>query len=333
MAHSALHARSIVIDGTCPADHWLPNYRRWREGGATCCVVSVATVDSARTALRLFGEFFRFMREHADEVVLVTSSREIRAAKADGRLAVLVQFQGTHAIEYDVDLLEVYHRIGVRTIQLAYNHVSPVADGCEEPRDAGLSTFGHQVVAEMNRLGIVVDVSHTGYASSRDAVAASTAPVIASHSNATAVHASRRNLPDDLIQAIASSDGIIGINGFPSFVSADTRPTLDQYVDHAAHVAHVAGSARHVAIGLDYWERDPGREVYDEFIRNGRWKAESYPPPPWHYPAGLDDASGLPNLTERLLARGFSEQDVTGILGENWLRVLDAAQAAATPSR
>jgi membrane dipeptidase len=108
------------------------------------------------------------------------------------------------------------------------------------------------------------------------------------------------------------------MNGFPSFVSTAKKPTLDQYIDHMAYIGELVG-VEHVAVGLDYWN---GSEAdYREFVESGMWNAENYPPPPWPYPAGLGDASGLPALTERLLERGFSADDVTGILGENWLRV------------
>jgi membrane dipeptidase len=316
------HSDAIVIDGTCPGEHWQEAYASWASGGASACVVSVAAWESCRETLDRIGEVLRLVRER-DELCLATDTAGIRAAKRDGKLAAILHFQGTLPFEYDLDLAEIYWRLGVRVVQMAYNVRSPAADGCEEPGDAGLSRFGRQLVAELNRLGIVVDVSHTGHASSMDAVEASTAPSIASHSNAAAVHPSRRNLQDDLIKAIAASGGVIGINGYPAFVADTTRPTLDDYIDHMAYITELVGSS-HVGIGLDYTTRNPPMAEYEQLIADGHWSRESYPPPPWHYPGGLDDASGLPNLTQRLLQRGFGEKDVRGILGENWLRVFDA---------
>lgn len=318
----AAHSDAIVIDGTCPGEHWREAFSSWPSGGASACVVSVAAWESCRETMDRLGEMFRMVRE-SDELRLATSTADIRTAKRDGKLAVVLHFQGTCPFEYDPDLVEVYHRLGVRVVQLAYNVRSPAADGCEEPGNAGLSRFGRQLVAELNRAGIVVDVSHTGHASSMDAAEASTAPCIASHSNAAAVHPSRRNLQDDLIKAIAGGGGVIGVNGFPAFVADTTTPTLDQYIDHMAYIAELVGPD-HVAIGLDYTGRNPPMAEYEQLIAAGHWSRESYPPPPWHYPSGLEDASGLPNLTQRLLQRGFSGQDVRGILGENWLRVFDA---------
>jgi membrane dipeptidase len=318
----AVHSEAVVIDGTCPGEHWSETFSSWISGGASACVVSVAAWESCRETMDRLGDAFRVVRE-SDELCLATKAADIRAAKRDGKLAAVLHFQGTGPFEYDLDLAEVYARLGVRVVQLAYNVRSPAADGCEEPGNAGLSRFGRQLVAELNRLGIVVDVSHTGHASSMEAVQASTAPVIASHSNAAAVHSSRRNLADDLIRAIAACGGVIGANGFPAFVTDGTTPTLDQYIDHMAYIADLVGTA-HVGIGLDYTTRNPPMAEYEQLVADGHWSRESYPPPPWHYPGGLEDASGLPNLTRRLLQRGFSEQDVRGILGENWLRVFDA---------
>jgi membrane dipeptidase len=323
----AMHSDAIVIDGTCPGEHWREAYSSWLSGGASACVVSVAAWESCRETMDRLGEVFRMVRE-SDELSLATDTAGIRAAKRDGKLAVVLHFQGTSPFEYDLDLAETYWRLGVRVVQLAYNVRSPAADGCEEPGNAGLSRFGRQLVAEFNRLGIVVDVSHTGHASSMDAVTASSAPCIASHSNAAAVHASRRNLRDDLIKAIAGSGGVIGVNGFPAFVADTTVPALDQYIDHMAYIAERVGPG-HVGVGIDYTFRDLPMPAYEQLIADGHWSRESYPPPPWHYPIGLEDASGLPNLTQRLLQRGFSEQEVRGILGENWLRVFDAVWVAS----
>ncbi len=318
----ALHSSTIVIDGTCPGEHWSEAFSSWVAGGASACVVSVAAWESCRETMGLIAEAYRTVREH-DSLCLATDTAGIRAAKRDGKLAAVLHFQGTHPFEYDLGLAEVYWRLGVRIVQLAYNVRSPAADGCEEPGNASLSRFGRQLVAELNRLGIVVDVSHTGHASSMDAAERTTAPCIASHSNAAALHASPRNLQDDLIRAIAATGGVIGINGYPAFVADSDKPTMDQFIDHMAYIAELVGSA-HVGIGLDYTTRNPPMAEYEQLVADGHWSPENYPPPPWHYPDGLEDASGLPKLTQRLVDRGFGDQDVRGILGENWLRVFDA---------
>ncbi|TDC10341.1 membrane dipeptidase [Nonomuraea longispora] len=318
----ALHDSAIVVDGTCPGYHWRERLQTWIDGGATCCVVSFVAFEDCRRAVSLLAEAFRYLRERPDRLVLATSAEQIRQAKRDGRLAVVLHFQGTHALEYEADLVELFWRLGVRVVQLAYNQRSPVGDGCEEPSDAGLSSLGRTVVAELNRLGIVIDVSHTGARTSHEAVALSTAPVVASHSNPAGLHPSSRNISDALIRDLAATGGLIGINGFPGFLSAHSPPTLDRFVDAITYVADLVGVA-HVGIGLDYTIRNPPMELYEQYVRDGIWSAATYPPPPWHFPAGLDDASGLPNLTQRLLDRGYTEDETRAVLGGNWLRVFD----------
>jgi membrane dipeptidase len=323
---ATLHRQAVVVDGTCPGAHWRANLPTWLAGGTTSCVVSVGAPLPPAGALYDIADTYRFIDRH-DRLTLATSVADVRAAKEAGKLAVILQFQGTEPIAYEPALIEAYWRLGVRIIQLAYNRRGPVCDGCEEPNDAGLSALGRRVVAELNRVGIVVDVSHTGMRSAREAVEHSTAPVIASHSNARAVHANQRNLTDELIRDIAASGGVMGINGWPSFVSAAPAPSLDQYIDHMAYIGDLVG-IEYVALGLDYW--NGSQADYEQHIDSGTWHPDNYPPPPWPYPDGIGDAGGFPRLTSRLLERGFSAAEITGILGENWLRVYDQVWRSAS---
>lgn len=316
-----LHQDALVLDAVCPGGYWFDNYERWIEGGVDACAISVGAGGLAHQAVHHLAQTYQFIRSREPRLVLATSTDEIRAAKTAGSLAVVLHFQGTKPMEYETSLLEVYWRLGVRIIQLAYNVRNPLCDGCEEENDAGLSALGREAVAEMNRLGFVVDVTHTGIRSSLEAVEASTAPVIASHSNPSGVHVNARNIPDELIRAIAGSGGVVGMNGFPCFVHSDSRPTLDQFIDHFAYVAALVG-VEHVGLGLDYYAG--GQKEYEANIAAGRWKPTTYGPPPYYYPAGMEQPSGFPRLTDRLLQRGFTDSEVTGFLGENWLRVYSA---------
>ena len=319
---------AVVIDSACEFDYWRTHLDQWQKGGTTVCVLTVSALGAAREALFAFGRCFEFIR-NTPGLRLATSVEEIRAAKAAGEMAVVFHFQGTRPLEYEPSLIEAYWRMGLRIVQVAYNRRGIMCDGCEEPQDAGLSKLGEQMLAELNRLGILVDVSHTGWRSALEVIEASTAPVIASHSNAYAVHASTRNIPDEVIKAIAASGGVIGMNGLPFFVAADTAPTLDQFIDHMVHVDSLVGTG-HVGLGIDYCrgtqvddDATLTMEQYEGLIKAQVWRRETYAPPPFNFPEGLGQGgpSGFPRLAERMLERGYSADEVRGVLGENWLRV------------
>jgi membrane dipeptidase len=312
-------AGAVVFDATCPTEYWVEHQHEWSAGGFTGCALSVGGTADARETLFDLGRFLRLIRE-TDRLILATSVSGLRDAASGGDFGIVFHFQGAEPLAYEVDLVEVYWRLGVRVIQLAYNRRNPICDGCEEPRDAGLSLLGRRIVRELNEFGVVVDVSHTGERSALEAVECSSSPCIASHSNAYAVHPNRRNLSDDLIRAIAASGGVIGMNGFPSFVSESARPNLDAFIDHMIYIDELVGSG-HVGLGIDYY--DGTQSDYEALLAAGIWSAENYGPPPYVYPAGIERPSGLRSLTKRLLERGYDESGVRGILGENWLRVYD----------
>ena len=322
-----LYAKAIIIDATCPLASRGKYLDRWIAGGVTAIAPTVEAFGGIESAMRNLGRWLRLVREDAGRLVLVQRAGDILEAKQTGRLGIILHFQGTEPLGDDLDLVEGYHRLGVRMIQLTYNRRNRVGDGCEERTDTGLSHFGIRLIQELNRAGIVVDLSHTGYRTTMEAMEVSTAPVVFSHSNARAVCPSARNLTDDQIKAVATKGGVIGVNGFPAFVARTERPTLAQFIAHIDYIADLVGP-RHVGLGLDYYEGMAGiaspeaaRAMYTERVESGVWSPESYPPPPWHYPEGLEDPSGFPRLAEALLARGYHEEDVEGILGGNFLRV------------
>lgn len=309
---------ALIIDATCPPDLWVPGYADWLDGGFSACALSVGggTVGGAVAAL---GAAYRMVRNDP-RLTQVQSAQDIREAHRSGRLGVLLHFQSTRALDYEPDLVEVYQRLGVRMMGLAYNRRNPLCDGCEEPSDAGLSILGRRMIAEMNRTGILVDFAHTGWRTCAEALEVSTAPCVASHSNAHAVKAHRRNLPDEIIRGIAASGGVIGMNGFPAFVSPDPAPTLDQFIDHIVHIDSLVGSG-HVGLGLDYCTITTAE--YQEMIDSGAWSPENYPPPPWNYPAGITTPRTIGALADRMDERGYSETEIRGVLGENWMRLFE----------
>jgi membrane dipeptidase len=324
-----LHSESIVIDAVCPLVMEEFRYLEWyREGGVNTLAPTVGSTESARKTLDRLAAWHRLLRER-DDLLLVRSSRDVESAHQSGRLGIYFHVQGTDPIEDNLDLIDLYKALGVGVIQLTYNVRNRVGDGCEEGSDAGLSRFGIRLIERLNRTGVVVDCSHTGLRTSMQAIECSSAPVILSHSNASSIHGSPRNASDQLIDAIGKSGGVIGVVGFPGMVAAVTRPSLDQFIAHIDAIVQRIG-IDHVGLGIDYYAGQSGvasdeaaMEGYNEALRAGVWSA-AYPPPPHHYPAGIETPRTLPRLTERLAQRGYSESDLRKILGGNWLRVMEA---------
>jgi membrane dipeptidase len=316
-----------VIDAVCPLPADDPSYLDWyRQGGVTALAPTVGSTASARITLDRLAAWQRLLRERQD-LLHVHRARDIEIAKQTGRLGIYFHFQGTDPIEDNLDLIDLYKALGVGVVQLTYNVRNRVGDGCEEPADAGLSRFGSKLITRLNAARVIIDCSHTGLRTSMQAIERSTAPVILSHSNVHAIKASPRNVAHELIDAIARSGGVVGVVGFPAMVADTPRPTLDQLIAHIDALVERIG-IDHIGLGLDYYtgqagvaDDDESRRGYEEAIRSGLWST-AYPPPPHHYPAGIETPRTLANLTARLLQRGYGEADVRKILGENWLRVM-----------
>ena len=316
----ALHHEAVVIDGACPMVNPREIKRHLpalRAGGVTCTVGTVASIESARGALGQVAAWYPRARAFPDDLVLASSAADIEAAKRTGRVAVVLQFQGGNPFEYDPNLVEAFHRLGVRIVQLTYNARNPLGDGCTERTDVGLSDLGLAVIAELNRLGMLLDLSHVVIRTSLEALEASRAPAIFSHSNAGAVCDHPRNLTDEQLRLVARKGGVVGVNAFPAFVRRDGAPTVEDLLDHVDYLVQVMG-ANHVGLGLDF-----ATENEDDYEYFG-YKPEFYPRPPWTYPAGIDGFAAIPNVTRGLVERGYGDDDVRKILGGNFLRVFRA---------
>lgn len=210
---SNLHKDMVVIDGTCPLLDDFDYISWWIEGGATAAAPTVGGFSGAAATLRHIGEWHHYIATHS-ELVLVCEAADIVRAKHDGKFGIILHFQGTEPLEDSLDLIDAYKALGIGIVQLAYNVRNRIGDGCEEPSDAGLSRFGRKVIARMNEARVLIDCSHTGYHTTMDAIAASTAPVVFSHANAKAVHANPRNIADDQAKAVAATGGWSVSSGF-----------------------------------------------------------------------------------------------------------------------
>lgn len=324
-----LHEQLIVIDGTCPLLRRKELVSLYIEGGVTACAPTVGGSFGATETFRNLGSWHRLIQTNPS-LMLVRKASDIEVAKREKKIGLVFHFQGTEPIETDLNLVEAYREVGVRMVQLSYNVKNRVGDGCEERTDCGLSRFGVDLIRRLNENRIIVDCAHTGYRTTMDAIELSRAPVVFSHANPRAVHGSPRNIRDDQIKAIAATGGLIGINGFPAFVSGSNKPSMDEFINHIDYAVELVG-IDHVGLGIDYFEfmhpiasDEDAMRMYKASLDIGRWSTASYPPPPYYYPDGMGTPCELPNLTARLVERGYKAEDVGKIMGGNWLRVFRA---------
>ena len=250
---------------------------------------------------------------------VVSSLAEVDAAHADGKAAVTFDIEGMHALDGRIDLVQLYYELGVRQMLFAYNKNNAAGGGCHDV-DSGLTDFGRNVIDEMNRVGMLIDCSHTGYRTSMDAMARSQAPVVFSHSNALALADHGRNINDEQIRACAATGGVVGINGLNLFLGDAGEPQPATVAKHIAYMADLIG-VEHVAVTLDY---DP--DVYDlsdpDLLDDDN---PTYWPPDAGYDRPISSLSvtKLPDICDALLAIGFTKPDLAAILGGNFRRIVE----------
>jgi membrane dipeptidase len=363
-----IHRRAIVIDthndvttpmtndyfdlNGAPPVPYRTNIQRMKEGGLTAEFFSlyvrpwyVEHGGSARRTLDMIDSVYRAVERNPRDLMFATSVADIRRAKRFGKVACLMGIEGGHAIEDSLPTLREFYRLGVRYMTLTWNNTNNWADaGRGQKKHNGLNEFGQEVVREMNRLGMLVDVSHVSDDTISDVLDISKAPIIASHSSARALSNVPRNIPDDLLRRIAKNGGVIHINFYSGFVDTDTVTPQSRARDERL-------KAQQDAIDEKYKD-DPERlaEESDKLEQ-----ANPLPPLPLsklmdHFehvirvagidhigigadfdgandmPEGAKDVSMLPNITYELLKRGYSERDIRKVLGENLLRAMAEAE-------
>jgi len=369
-----IHRRAIVIDthndvttpmtnddfdlsGEPPAPY-KTNIERMKKGGLTAEFFSlyvrpwyVEHGGSARRTLDMIDSVYRAVERHPRDLMFATSVADIRRAKRTGKIAALMGIEGGHAIEDSLPTLREFYRLGVRYMTLTWNNTNNWADANRPPKKHnGLSDFGKEVVREMNRLGMLVDISHVSDDTMNDVLDVSTAPVIASHSSARALSNVPRNIPDDVLKRIAKNGGVVQVNFYSVFV--DEKTVAPQNAERNKRL-----KSQQDAIDEKYKD-DPERQAEEGDKLEA---ANPLPPLPISklidhidhivkvagidhvgigadfdgandMPEGAQDVSMLPNITYELLKRGYSERDIRKILGENLLRAFAEAERVARRS-
>jgi membrane dipeptidase len=296
--------------------HRLENLQRWAKAGVHYLSINVGyDVIDWRSSMKVLAGFRAWLQHHPQQYLMVETADDILKAKREGKLAVSFDLEGMNALDGNVDMVNVYYELGVRQMLFAYNLNNLVGGGCHD-QDVGLTPLGRAVIREMNRVGMLVDCSHSAYRTTMEAMDVSQAPVIFSHSCAKALWKHGRNITDEQIKACAKTGGVIGINGIGNFLGKNDISSA-KFVDHVAHVAGLVG-AEHVGVSLDYAF---DAENVDDIVSNNSkfWPKEEYQTASLYLPP-----EQLPEIVETMLQRGFREPDIVGILGGNFLRVAKA---------
>ena len=258
-----------------------------------------------------------------DKVIIATQSADIERAKAEGKLAVIMSTQGAFCFEQDLRYISLLNRLGLKIVQLTYNQQCHIGSGAFEGNDTGLTRFGQQCIYEMNRVGMLIDLSHVGRRTSLDAIATSSDPVIFSHSSCYDVAKHTRNANDEQIKALAAKGGVICLCPHSVMCNEDqsTWPTVDRYIDHIAHVADLVG-IDYIGIGTDRWKRPTldylmGRVEFERTCPNWFGKFDGNQ----KHVQGFNYFDEWDNLVDHMLARGFGQADIEKVLGGNLMRV------------
>lgn len=314
----SLVGSSLVVDAILPwAEYGSRSLRaetlpRFQRSGYNLVSLSLASDKEGPTTFLHFLAKIRREIAQDERLTLIESVADVRAAQEAGKLAISLNLQGTNNLGADLNLVEVWYRLGLRQMLLAYNKKNAVGDGCHERTDCGLSTFGVELVQEMNRVGMLVDCSHTGYRTSMEAMEVSTAPVVFSHSNPKALWDHQRNIRDDQAILCARKGGWIGVVGVDIFMK-DNTPSSENFFRQIDYYCELIGS-QHVGLGADF--------VYDhEDMREYMRSVKSPPSGNYENMTAYFQPEQLVDVVEHMVKAGYRDADIRGILGENYLRV------------
>jgi microsomal dipeptidase-like Zn-dependent dipeptidase len=322
-----------LVDGLQYAN-WSPKiFRQMREGGVDAIHVTIAYHENFRETVLNIEQWNRWFEQFPDLIFHGEWASDIDKARDTGRTAIFFGFQNPSPIEDDIGLVEVLHKLGARFMQLSYNNQSLLATGCYEAEDPGITRMGRQVIKEMNRVGMVVDMSHSADRSTIEAAEISQRPIAITHANLHAWQPALRNKRDDVVRAVTQNGGMMGFSLYPHHLKGKSDCTVESFCEMIAQAAERFG-AEHFGIGSDLCQDQPDSVV--EWMRVGRWSKEidygegsaaapGFPP----MPAWFEDNRHFGNITAGLRAVGFDDAEVAGLMGGNWYRFFEESFSAA----
>ncbi len=292
------------------------------DAGVAAINKCICTDESMYQAIKEICNYREFIEKHSDIAMLVRRPEDIEEAYRQHKVGIMMGFQGTLPLEYDVRLADIYADAGVTIIQLTYNYRNLVGSGNMENNLVGLSEFGYEVIERLNKAGVLVDLSHACEQTQLEALKASKKPLMISHANCRALHNTSRNVSDEVLEAVRENNGLIGCCGFSAFIKPGmVANTLDEMIDHIDHMVEICG-IDHVAIGGDLTE---GR-TEEEFLQYN-YKPSVIPPWPWPYTIDFESTYKCRNLENALRKRGYTEEQIYQIFYGNFMRVFREVKA------
>jgi len=314
---SDLHSRLVVIDGLIVARWSRALFQAMRDGGLTAANCTCSIWEDLPTTMKAVADWKRWLRENDDLIVPVRTTEDIRAAKTAGKVGIILGWQNSTGFGDYLPMVELWWELGLRIVQLTYNTANSVGDGCYERRDGGLTDFGREVVDEMNRLGIMVDLSHVGGQTARDAIRHSRQPVAFTHCLPLGLKQHPRNKSDDDLRLIADHGGFVGVTAFPPFLARGNEATVGDIIEALEYVIDLVGEEC-VGIGTDFTQ-DHGADFFD-YITHDKGHARRLTTfGDIVMPDGFRRIEDFPNLTAGLERRGWPEARIARIMGENWM--------------
>jgi len=316
-----LHRDTIVIDGLMISNWSRSVFEHMQRGGLTAVNCTCSVWEGFRGSMANIAQWKAWFTAYQDILLQVHSTADIRRAKAEGKVGIILGWQNTSGIEDRIEFLRLFRDLGVRVMQLTYNTQNWVGTGCWESRDGGLSDFGRDVIDEMNALGILVDLSHVGAKTSDDAVRHSRKPVAVTHGCPAAQKPHPRNKTDEQLRVLADHGGFVGFATYTPFLPKGGETTVGDCLTGIEHFIDVMGEGS-VGIGTDFTQ-DQDLAFFKYLASDkgdGRQVTADPEVPP--QPKGLEKIEDFGNLTRAMVARGWPESRIRGIMGENWLRFL-----------
>ena len=320
------YKNQIIIDGLQYCNWNRELFEDLWQGGITAVHATLVYWENTEESFQKIEGWKTNFDKHKDIICHAKTTNDILEAKKHNKVAIIFGFQNSAPIANDIFLVEKFFSKGLRFMQLTYNNQTPLAGGCFEAKDSGVSRFGLAVIEEMNRLGMIVDLSHAGRQTCLDAIKFSSKPVAISHANPTFFHQSLRNIDDEVLKELAKNNGFIGLSLYPYHLKNNGNCKVEDFCEMIKQLINLIG-IDHIGIGSDLCKNWPNEVVM--WMRNGKWtkktdygesknNSSAWPEQPSWFTKGSD----IKNIYQSLLKNGINEEDTFKIIGKNWLKFM-----------